>query len=60
MSCCGLRPQITSLNSLFQKVHLNEVKPRVPGYPRVPAADTHMARYQPSCKTNLKEAHEIN
>ena len=33
MSCCGLRAQITSLNSLFQKVHLNEVKPWVLGHP---------------------------
>ena len=46
MSCCGLRPQITSLNSLFQKVHLNEVKPRVP-------VDTHMAGYRPGCNTSL-------
>ena len=52
MSCCGLRAQITSLNSLFQKVHLNEVKPRIPRDPRIPALGYPKANSRPGKNSN--------
>ena len=54
MSCCALRPHKTSLNSPFQNVHVNEVKPRVPGYPRVPASGTRKADFRLGSNTIIE------
>ena len=52
MSCCSLRPQLTSLNSLFKKVNLKEVEPWVPGDPRVPALGYPKADSRPGKNSN--------